>query len=129
MGAQKANTVEGSDQKQPVTSRCPEQARWAAFLQLPEDVGGGTKTCVAGHLWARLCTPCPSARAMQTRAQRAGTVCERDMLTGPELSGDTEASKRLPWGASEFKVTHLTGCSVSLLFCEKPPRTHPEQRG
>lgn len=50
MGAQKANTVEGSNQKQPVTSSGPEQPRCQALRQLPGDLGGG-RECVSLRLW------------------------------------------------------------------------------
>lgn len=50
---------------------------------------------------------------LQGRANQAQTCRRCVMLTGRELSGDTKACERLPWGASQFKVTSLTGRSVS----------------
>lgn len=50
MGAQKANTVEGSNQKQPMTSSRPEQPPCQTLQQLPGDLGGGQE-CVSSHLW------------------------------------------------------------------------------
>ena len=47
---------------------------------------------------------------MQIHAKHAHIACEPVMLMGRELSGHKKACKRLACGASQFKVTSLTGC-------------------
>lgn len=116
--AQKANRVEGSNQKQLVTFSGPENSPQSNPSPPPTPLPNslGTVEAESVHLCGSGSVPPCACRPTQADPDSTRVhPCQHVTLTGRELSGDTKACECLVRGASEFKVTSLAGSvSVSL---------------